>query len=601
MKTIYRILMSVGIVMCGHVYAGDLDNIISVFKGVGSTLDEIGKGLASMGGYISGDQIYNYRVINNTSSVVNVFNQNVSMIMGAPISGGVGKRMSLISGQDSGAMFYNTHLYFKIEIPEAHFSESHMQMSSPNDTNIYLYNVYEDVTGIHAEAVGGDKTVPMTTDFNGIIYNGGSHNIPFTFTITCTGDTDDDSSNISENIATQSYAITVPLESDTYNVLTSQTGFAIRPSFLKTPVNQILVTGQGLGIEAPSSLIPTQTIVYPNRYNYEILPSNKIVQTGFSIGNFKQAKNGKLRTITPTIFTIWSPDAGDLILTDSTQSILLPYTSPNISIWALYTGSIYSVKQKKLIDKPIIKVPTGKAVPLYIMRPPVSRKKDMLYIFVVRSPSDNITRDLLSQFLIMPIPRFTQDGLTFKNSTGRFTYKLPSGIASNTDLFTLFSAQLPDRMGEFSKNGASAYLVYQKTFGSYTPSVYPMYCTACLPSYDPLRILSTIIQFLDPTVVDDAVEQTILTTIPTWISQMFFDPVSVQSQLQSYLVKYGPSTLTRGSGAQQSLNVFGNIALAMILFGPCSLTRLPLLYKMASVVSQAEPDDWVSPENVIPC
>jgi hypothetical protein len=588
-------ILAIVLFYCAHTQIYGLSGTLDSFKNIGNTIATMGEAFAQQGGVVPGNQVYGFQVFNNSTATVTPYLAKVKMILGAPTDGGRGDSVALPPNTNSGSTFYGAHLYFRIKIPEADFSEDHLQLGYPNDPNVYLYNVYENQSGVHGEVVGSNpKAAAMASDFTGMIYNGSSSVFPLTYVFSTTA-----AGASLETTVTLNNSITIPLEPDVFHTLKSQDNFLLRPSVFKYPGGSLPIAFQGIGSVSRSSLVPTQTVVSSLACNYEVLPNNKLVQTGFGVGNFKQATNGKMRNINPIHYTIWNPSGADLNLTTTAPTAtLIPFPSNTLTAWALYTGSVYSVKQQKIIDKPLIKIPSGKAVSFYIVRPPVSRQKDMLYIFNVTSPDDVVAQDLLKQFFSIPIPRFTSAGLSFANPTGNYTYKLPDGINS-TNVFTLFNTPLPDKAGSFTKGNACAYVVFQKTFSSYSPSIAPQFCTLRPPSYDPTNISLSVLQFLDPVKMTGAAQQQLIPLITQWVDAYKTDPAALKTQIQQYLLQNGTSSMIDSSGPTPVLSSVGNMALSMIMQGPCSISNLPLLYGIASNVSLEPPSPWVSSANVI--
>ena len=582
-----------------QVYGDDpLNSIVNTFVGLGNMFSAMGDAFAAQGGVVPLSQRYSFQVFNNSSMPITAQIAKVKMIMGGPTSDGLGSVIVLNPGQDSDTLFYNAHLYFNIEFPEAHFEETHCDMGMPNDRSVYVYNIYEDSTGPHGELVysSSPPTVaaaitttipvppPLSKDFSGMIYNGSPSTVPFTFTFT-----------VPSSILTTTNTITIPLESDVFHSLQSTNGTTLRPGIMQIPNSTCILAPQGFATSIPS-LIVTQTLTTPMCYNYEILPTNKLVQSGFSVGTYKQPKNGKIRTITPLLYTIWNPSSADLKVTDT--SSLVPFaSSKSHSVWALYTGSVYSTVQQKIINQPLIKIPDGKAISFYLIRPQFSKKKDILYIFNALSTNDVATQSLLSQFFTTPVPRFTATGLSYASPTGNYSYTLPAGMNSK-DVFTLFNTLLPSKIGLFSKNGASAYIVFQKTLSSYSSNTAPCFCMVQPPYYSSSGILSGFLQYFDPAKMTAAVQTKLLQQIPQWVDLYATNYALLKTQVTQYLIQYGVSTLVTTSGKNPLLTPLGEVALFMILHGPCSLSKVPLLYSVSADFTSV-PTQWVDPKNVI--
>ncbi len=572
-----------------------LEGVVDTFKGLGNGIVAMGQGFAAQGGYLSSSQKYSFQVFNNSTIPVKPQVKKIKMILGAPTNDGIGMSMVLNPGSNSGTNFYKTKLYFDLEIVGADFTEGHTSMGAENDPNIYLYNVYENKSGVHAELVGSNLKKPtLSSDFIGMIYNGSSSTFPLTF---CLSTTSDYAASLTSTL-TVTTTITIPLEPDTFHTLQSQDNMMLRPSTFTYPNGSLIISEQGLGISSPSTLIPTQTVVGPMTYNYEVLPNNKLVQTGFSVGNYKQPVNGKIRSINPVLYTIWHASSADLKISDTTNNLVGLTASQKHSTWALYTGSIFSTKQKKMIEKPLIKIPLGKAISFYIIRPPISKRKDILYIFDVSAPDDVAAQELLSQFFTIPIPRFIDKGISFESPTGLYSYTLPNGINSD-NAFAILNNRLPEEIGQFSKNRASAYIIFQKTFSSYSTQIKPCFCTVQPPLYSPLSILSSIIQYFDPVKTTDEIKNKLIDIIPEWIDLSINNFNEFKKQVTEYLIQYGSSELITKQNPP-TLNFQGESALNIIINGPGNISNIPLLYTVSNDVTGYPPTPWVDQKDVIP-
>ncbi len=591
-----KIKIFINIFFCFFVKTSySLSGVVDTFKGLGNGIVAMGQGFAAQGGYLSSSQNYSFQVFNNSTITVKPQVNKIKMILGAPTHDGVGMSMNLNPGSHSGTNFYKTKLYFDLEIVGANFTEGHTSLGAENDPNIYIYNVFENKSGVHAELVGGNLKKPtLSSDFIGMIYNGSSSIFPLTFSLSST-------SNYAASLTstlTITTTITIPLEPDTFHTLQSQDDMLLRPSVFTYPNGTLIISEQGLGVSSPSTLIPTQTVVGPMCYNYEVLPNNKLVQTGFSVGNYKQPVNGKIRSINPILYTIWHPSATDLKMSDTGSNLVGLTSSKMHSTWALYTGSIFSARQKKMVEKPLIKIPVGKAVSFYIIRPPISKKKDILYIFDVSAPDDAEAQELLSQFFTIPIPRFIDKGISFEGPTGLYNYTLPNGINNNNG-FAILNNRLPEEIGLFSKNNAHAYIVFQKTFSSYSTQIKPYFCTVQPPLYSPLNILSSIIQYLDPVKTTEEIKNKLIDVIPEWIDLSINNFNELKKQITECLIQYGPSEFLTNQNPP-NLNFKGESALNIIINGPGNILNIPLLYTVSSDVSGIPPTVWVDQKNVIP-
>ncbi len=592
--SVIRKIMSIAFCW-SSLYGGLLSDITSSFNEIGNMAVQMGEGFVQMGGVVPASQIYSFQFFNGASVPVLTKIGKIQMIMGAPIPNGDGITVILNQGEDSAGHFYGAHLYFTIKVPQANFSEDHCEQGIASDPNIYIYHTYEDATGIHAEAVTSQNGVPvLSSDFMGMIYNGSNSVFPLTFSMTSTAATSLTSSTTVIN------KITIPLEPGVFHTLASKSNLTMRPSLFEYPGGSLVISAKGLGSSGVSSTVSTVTVVTPLCYHYEVLPNNKLVETGFSVGNYKQPANGKIRDINPVPYTIWNPTAADLNMTDTTTNTLIPFTSSNThAIWALYTGSAYSTTKKALVNQPLIKIPAGKAVSLYIIRPPIAKKKDMLYIFSVSSPDDISAQQLLTQFFTIPMPRFTPTGMSYTGPTGAYSYTLPAGFNS-ADLFTFFNSSLPDKVGLFSKDYAQGYLIYQKTFSSYSPNTNAFFCTAQSPLYSPSTVLGSMLQYFDPTKMVAAVQAKLLVQIPQWVDLFVTNRFDLKNQIQQYLLQYGTSDIVNSSGIAPVLTSNGQLALFMIMYGPGGISKLPLLYTSSNDVTPEAPSAWVSPNNVIP-
>lgn len=578
----------------------ELKGALSAFKEVGHALSAMKEGFSAMGGVVPSSQLYRFMVFNGAMQPVDVKIVKYKNIMGARIKSGTSSQMRLEPGAHSGNKFYEVHLYFSLEIPQANFSEGHHEMGIGNDPMVSLYHVYEDGKGTHAELVSSSTSPIGSNELSAMIYNGSPNPFPLSYIFTPTvlysetlpSDADQVSSvspvPISTALKGKEYKITTLLEPGAFHTLKSFDGFNLRPCELIGPKNKVVVPIKGFGIDGGPAVDDDgkstgQTLIYPTRYNYEVLPDGRLVETGLSPGNFKQPVDEKIRNITPFEFVVWNPGVTDLKQTNTQEAFEPLMDTRARSMWVLYTGQVYSRQSEKMVDGVLTKIPSGKAISFYVMRPSCAKGKDMLYALYVTSSDDDAIKRLLAKFITIPVP----------------VYRLPDSINS-IDMFEVLTKPLNETVGLFGLDDASvqAYIIFQKTFSNFSYGNGPSYCTLKPPFYDKNAVITVFLQYLDATKSKDDLTTVLQAKIPEWVGMFVVDQGATRKQIEEFLLQYGVPEILMTRDGKTVLNANGNMGLFTLLYGPSSLSRMPLLYT-TGIEESDQPTPWVNPADLI--
>ena len=540
----------------------NLNGIVSTFDSIANVFVSMGSAFEAMGGVVPQSQIYNFVVFNGASKSVTAQFENYKSIMGARTDNGLGGRQVLQPWTDTGSLFFNVQLYFSITIPEASYLDEHLTLGVANDPLVNLYHVFERSSGIGAELVTScTKNQYLTSDFTSTIYNSSSSSFPLQFTLV-------------DTLFSSTLNLNIPLEAGIFHTLKSHNELTLRPNVFPYTGGNVIVTAQGLGTSGPST-DPTNTspVITPMTYHYEILSNQKMVEAGFNPGNFAQPVTPQIRDVTPIKYTVWAAQATDMPASGSSNLNYLTYNSSQ-SVWFVYTGSAYSVTQKKIVNSVVAKIPFGQAISFYLLRPSIKKNAEKIYIFAVNGPNDACASSLVQQISALPLP----------------AYSLPT-LLNSSDVSTILNTKLPDHIGNFSVGTTTnAYVLFQKTIIPYAASAGPFYCTITPPLGDATVISNTIQQYLDPLKATSTVLAALSQNIPTWVGQYIQNPTALAATIQSYLLQYGASTLINPN---KTLTALGSSTLMMIMYGPFSFANMPLLYFALS-------DSLIQPASLVP-
>lgn len=528
-------------------------------NGIADQAKSIIKGFESMGGVVPSGYIYSFRVFNGTQSDLTVKTLDAKKIMGARIDGSTKDSLLIHPGEDTGALFSNVHLLFSIGIDNCNFTEDHYTLGEQNDTTIYAYHAYQDTSlANQCEKVG---ELALTNDFSGMIYNGLSSEaiigIPF-----------------------NGKKVEITVEPDTYNSLQSTNELSFRPGSLFLDKTEIILSKNGLGVKVSSGEgEQKKDQVYPSRYNYEILPSGQGIETGITPGNFKQPTNGKIRDITPVQVNIWNPPVKDPSVDSSSMDIDLS-SEP---LWVMYTGQAIS-NEGKTISNPITFIPSGKCLSLYILRPSVAQAVAQLFLVRLNTTDQNKAVQFLGSLANTKLPQYDFSAMNFS--------------LANEDKAQLLKTKLPDKIGTITAQGLTGVIVGTDIFTSYgLASSGPFYYSVPIPSFAVGNVYSTFLQGLNP--LNPAAQIDLLKNIKIWVNQYKIDPVGTRENVEKYIIQNGVSQLITVNGAHSSLNLQGLSFLSTCMYGPTSISRMPVLYQTVSSSSGATPQNWAATADIV--
>lgn len=567
------------------------DSLGDDFKHIGdeivSQATMLGKGFASMGGSVGKSQIYSYRVFNGLPEPVLVENKSVKSVLGANFHSGTGTSMTVPAGGDSGDTFYKSHLYFYIKIPACDFSESHCKPTKPNDSTVYGYHTYQSATvnnqqtsiANHVENVG---EVFTTSAFSSMIYNGASTSQSVSFCL------------IPGTKTSSPLYTTVPVEPDTYTVLTAPEGGSLRPSTLTLQQTKILIPAQGLGTQTVSgSGKNQQKVVYPSRYNYEILSSGKAIETGITPGNYRQPVNGKVRDITPIQVFIWNQDAQSAFSTNAsdTSSTAVPFYDDNYTLWVAYDGQII-LNNGTVKNNAVLEVPYGKCLSFFMVRPSVEQAKSCLYCMRLSTKDTLKAQNFLQKCMATEFPSLSLQ---------------MQGVTNNLQLTPtlLLQAQLPTQVGYLSYRGVTGIVMGLQYFSCYDISAYrSFYATVSLPTISLSMFISEIQKSMETSTDDTGQSLPTYQTVLSWHTAYTQAASSqdleiVEKKIADFLLSYGQTSLYTIKGTTKTLNQKGLAVLSSLLYGPISISRLPLSYQLMQSNYQQAPSVWVDQENIV--
>ncbi len=543
--------------------ADSWDQVGQKFKdfgnGIANQAQNLIKGFESMGGSVPAGYVYSFRVFNGTQSDLTVRTRDAKKIMGARIDGDTKDSLLIHPGEDTGDRFSNVHLFFSIDIDNCNFTEDHYTLGQQNDTTVYAYHTYQDTSLANQGEKVGEAAV--TTDFSSMIYNGSP-------------------SEANIGILLNGKKVQIPVEPDTYNTLQSTSVLPLRPGSLFLNQTEIILSKNGLGVKVTSGEGEQQTQqIYPSRYNYEILPSGQGIETGIAPGNFRQPTNGKVRDITPMQVNIWNPP----VAAPSDNSGSIDIDLPSQPLWVMYTGQAIS-SAGTVITNPIASVPSGKCLSLNLLRPPVNQGLAELYMIRLTTTDP----EKAAAFL----------GLLAKTKLPANDVTVPQAVMTDQDKAKLLTTKLPDQVGTIKAGGVAGIILGSDLFSSYgLASAGPFYYSAPAPSFAVGNVLSTFLQGLKPLTTDQ--QNALLQNIKNWVIQYQTDPVGAREDVEKYLIQNGVSQIITNNGATSSLNPQGLAFLTTIMYGPTSISRMPVLYQTASSTSGTAPENWAATADTV--
>lgn len=537
----------------------------SGFEHVWGFAKGIGNALAQMVGHISPAYIFNFEVYNGLQSTVHVQTRHYDKVMGGRFAGGISNSADIAPGATSEDAFNqsNVHLYFNLEIPSCGYSEAHYTLGEKNDTTIYVYHTYNDPDSYANKAERLGVVKGGSDAFSGLIYNGAGRTATVGF-------------------VWNKKQVEIPVEAGTFNALKSTDNNSLRPSVLVLNGQSVAVGSTGLGTSTTTgSGKSAKTTSMPTRYNYQITPHGGI-ETGLFPGNFKQPSSGtQLRDITPMDCQIWN----ELTATQEGQAwSLKPISMVNEPLWYMYTGQGIN-PEGSVVNQPIGQVPPGKCAALTLLRPSVSQGTAKLYMVRIRTTDTATAANFLNELATMKLPVYTVQSPTQK-------------FIEATEK-TLLSEKLPDGVGYLtSSNGIKGVIVGMDIFASYgAASIGPYYYTVPAPEYAISSVQSVFTQSI--TNLTAGASKELNTYIQEWIETYPTNPLGVKKALEIFLIKNGSKTMIAKNGDEESLNLAGYAVLDTLLYGPQSISRMPVWYPNAQKTVITPPATWVSQDNIV--
>ncbi len=550
---------------------------LSTIEGFGESIAGVAKTIVgsfkSMGGSVPSGYQYSFCFFNGLSHTVTVKAKGMKEIMGTQFGGSTKTSMVLNPGESSGKQFNGISLYFEIECSDqtgTFFTETHYQLGVRNDTKVYAYHTYQDEGGNSCgEEVGSGYTT--SNQFMGMMYNNTQNIVPVSFML-------------------GSYPITIELEPQSFNYLTDVGTYLIRGqtgSFNFGTYGSVTVAQEGMGFASSTKGLPAGTTPPPATaapYNYEIY-NNQAFETGMSAGNFVQPTTGAVRSITPMPCYIWNQSAD--FSQASYSDTLIPTQAAGQSLWLLYTGPGWN-SQTKAIEQPFMGViPYGQVVEALLIRPRLQDYYARLYLIRL-----NTTDASRAQF--------------FLNSIAQGTLAVPQLKVDSTVLaqqtISMMSQFFPDTIGLLQdSNGTQGYVMLEDVFLPYGMGSGPFYYAVPSPNYDISQVFTTFtfLQSFSSSKEMQQMMQNLQTSLTQWIQTYPSDPTSVQQSMKQFLLDNGASNcvITDKKG-NKTLTPAGITALNMMLYGPASLSQLPLCYlagqNYESVLPNGFPTSFVS-------
>jgi hypothetical protein len=579
------------------VYSESWDSIGDKFTNFGNSVAKVGKGVVAgfkaMGGDVPSEYVYTFMAFNGIQSSITVEIDKAKKVMGARFGGGSGTSSTMKPGENTGATFKKIHLYFSIDIPDCSYSEDHYTLAKKNDATVYAYHTFNDPnTGDNtAEKVG---VAAMTNSFSGMIYNGSGAASSVTF-------------------PWGGNSVTVPVESNSFNALKSTKTNALRPSTLNLGGTSITVGAKGLGSEVTGT--DKKATVYPSRYNYEIRSSGAAIETGLAPGNFKQPGSklvagtstvpgavpislgaatswgnstqqsvvpipALIRDITPMECNIWNQPGGSTAQSTGPVGLDLPYQP----LWFAYTGQAIS-SSGDLIDFPVGTIAPGKCLSVSLIRPPVSQKMARLYILRLNTTDQNQARSFLNALLKIQLPKYE--------------VKTPAAVLTAQAKDTLLLTKLPDNIGYVSASGLTGIIMGTDIFTSYgLDSVGPYYYSVPPPMFAVNNVMSTFIQSL--TNLTTKAQAALWINLQKWVQNYHTDSLTVRNEVETFLIQNGPlSTMVTKKGDSGYLTKTGLAVLSTALYGPTSISRMPIWYSTMTIGSITAPATWADSKDIV--
>ena len=617
--------------------------IASDAESVGGFLKQMG---LAMAGVVPEEYRYKLQVFNNANISMTVAIHKVINVMGARFGKGGGDGVTMVPGGNSGVM--DEHLYFSIEISGggSSFNDPHYTLGIKNDPTVYFYHCYNDKDkGASAAEILGAGYAPTSDGFTGRIQNKDSKTQSVTYTIQSTTDpkdkrtfsiTDIDPASFNFLSIPQGFSIRPSKltffsgSSKPVDVLIPATGIA-QVTDPKTKaatavcVNYVVngtnafETGMSPGnfdqpqtVDELRDISPLECLVY-NQSPATASPIGQLLaqplpwQSTWMVYEeygWSQAQQAVIQTpiwqipagastscfiIRPSIARMKSKGPARIFIVrlgisekpsakdaQNAQQFLRKLLAGKLYIKALATGPTGTLIMQA--NAASIKMPTGLPVAGQTMFDP---KGD----FVAYPPLDQTLLGSKLQLNTLSVERkvqllntdlFDDIGVLEDPATG------VKGVILVSDVFTPYGTGA----------SSSSYYLLSPAYVDIGQLVGSLANYAVLCNYQGINasILNTLVQTFLPQ------------TIQSWVSGYLRTPLDVQESIASFLVLLGSGDtkkLTQAFGsskdfyvdsrAEAKLSPQGNALLKMLLYGPCSISQLPVYHKIGSAFMTEQP------------
>lgn len=626
---------------------GDIGSSVTGFgQSMWNGLKAMGEGMI---GKTPSGYYYDFRVFNGANVPVYVTVNKAKNIMGARFNTGTGDTATVQPGTDSGTAFSNESLYFSIGIsgPGLDYSDDHYTLGQKEDTSLYFYHAFNDKnTGApRAELVGGGYTT--STNFVSCIENQSDTAATVTFTITGTPNNNQVCTMVVPDVDPGSFtylqppmgyqmrpsvlqcnATSVPISAEgmaqitskatakvqtsnpvTYNYVINGTAAyetGVGPGNFNQPANaaqlrdispvECQIYYQGAASTAPLGTLFPYDIAWESVWYFYTgygwsASQNQIVQN--PCGQIAPDECASCFIIRPSLAQVQATGPARLlvmrlnILGNSEQAqaqaqqFFKNMMAGNVGVYGLSSR------------------PQGGMV----------LRKDNANNF----PLQNSIQFLTGGAIYPSLVRFGINDSPVQYPPLSETY-----FGSSVTLNALTSSQksfilgmeLPDMIGLLydPSTAVSGYVVASDLFTSYGMGSGPFCYSVGAPYLDIAQILSALISYagmcnysLLTESVFTQIQSVLAQTAVTWVSNYFGNPTQVEDSLATLLVYIAEGKITELTaafsqptpsllpGAVQRLSAQGIAFLKLLLYGPCSMSQVPVYYKAGTMSFEMVP------------
>ncbi len=625
-------------------------SVVGFGKSIANGVVAMGKGMA---GTTPSGYHYNFRVFNGANIPVSISVDRAKNIMGAQFNVGGGDSTTLQVGQDSGSTFGHESLSFSIKISGAgglDYTDDHYTLGAKNDTSVYFYHTFNHKdSGVPcAELLGGGYTT--TSDFSGRIENSSKSKVALTFVMTSLSsravhtmtipDLDPGSFNylkVPQGYLMRPSTLTfapggsVLVPTTGIGQITSKAG--VTP-VISNPVTYNYVVNDSLAYE---------TGIGPGGFNQP--------KTGAQlrdISPFECQISYQSASLTAPVGTLFPYD----IATESIWYVYTGYgwSESQGKIIQYPMGQIPTGKCATClcIRPSIASVKTNGPARLLILRLSIneeasdtSRQSAQMFITrlltgqvsiygIANAPSNGVIlrKSNEDSFVLKTGSSFLSSGIVYPVLTSfSFTdalVKYPPlsktvwGASVMADNLTpsqksaILGMDLPSTIGVLydSVTKITARIMVSDIFYSYGMGSGPFYYSVTPPYLDVAQMLGSLISYIglcnfaafDQSVFTQ-IQKILPQTVMNWVSAYYGNPLAVQDSIATFLVLIGQGKIsdvlenfgTSGStpyaisNPVSLLSSQGHAFLKMLLYGPCSMSQVPIYYKGGGMSFQQVP------------